>query len=239
VREHSPETVRIVVLVDRPDGYFDPRREDFQIILSEDLGIPHSRWFHFKYTLLELSTAVKPYAIEHILGSGEVDRLFYFDPDITIYGIFPSLVSSLDGNTIVLTPHLTSPIEDERHPSDLDILRSGSYNLGFIGVRLCEESSRFLKWWQSKLFEHCVVDLPKGLFVDQRWIDLVPGMFRDVRILRDPGLNVAYWNIAHRRITRSPSGYMVNGLPLCFFHFSGFDPENPRAFSRHQDRFTL
>lgn len=239
LRDSAPEVLRIVVLVDRTDGYLDPAREDFQVILSEDLEIPESRWFHFKYTILELSTAVKPYAAEYIFDHFRVDRLFYFDPDIHIYSRLDPLIAALDQHSIVLTPHLTAPIDDDRRPADLDILRSGCYNLGFIGLRRCEETTRFLKWWQNKLFDHCVVDLAKGLFVDQRWIDLAPGMFAGVGILRDAGFNVAYWNIAQRRVEHTPEGYMVNGERLCFFHFSGFDPDNPRAFSKHQDRFTL
>ncbi|MBI3473318.1 MAG: glycosyltransferase family 4 protein [Candidatus Solibacter usitatus] len=33
--------------------------------------------------------------------------------------------------------------------------------------------------------------------------------------------------------------YTVQGQPLYFFHFSGFDPENPEPFSRHQNRVRL
>lgn len=239
LRDQAPDLLRIVILVDKPQGHWDPALEDFHVVLSEDLGIPDSNWFHFKYTVLELSTAVKPYAAQHIFEHYSVDRLLYFDPDINIYCRPDDLLTSLNSYSIVLTPHLTAPIDDDRRPGDLDILRSGSYNLGFIGLRRNEETMRFLRWWQEKLFDHCVVDLAKGLFVDQRWIDLVPGMFAGVGILRNPGLNVAYWNIANRKITRTPSGFLVNGEPLCFFHFSGFDPDNPHAFSKHQDRFSL
>jgi glycosyltransferase involved in cell wall biosynthesis len=239
LRAWSPEILRIVILVDRPDGFFEPAHEDFDIVLSESLPIQDSAWFHFKYTLLELSTAVKPFALEYILERYAVDQVLYFDPDIAIYSDLSVLVTALGDSSIVLTPHLTSPLIDERRPTDLDILRSGSYNLGFIGVKRCSEAARFLQWWKTRLYDQCVVDLPKGLFVDQRWIDLVPGMFSGVGILRNPGLNVAYWNLSHRRVARSPEGYAVNGEPLCFFHFSGFNPEDPQSFSRHQDRFTL
>jgi len=238
LRAVEPDVVRIIVLVDRIDGYFDPVREDCHFLLSEDLGIPASRWVHFKYTILELSTAVKPYAANYIFDHFDIDRLLYFDPDIKFFGPLSGLFTSLDQYSIILTPHLTASVEDDRHPTELDILRSGSYNLGFIGLRRTEETRRFLRWWERRLYDQCVVDLPKGLFVDQRWIDLVPGMFDGVGVLRDAGYNVAYWNIAQRKVERSDCGFLVNGNPLCFFHFSGFDPENPRAFSKHQDRFT-
>ena len=62
VAQFHPELERIVVLVDRADDFFNPSDERFTIVRSDALEIPDSKWFHFKYTLLELSTAVKPYA---------------------------------------------------------------------------------------------------------------------------------------------------------------------------------
>jgi glycosyltransferase involved in cell wall biosynthesis len=235
----APELIRIVVLVDRVDGYFDPGEENFDLVLSADLGLPKSPWFHFKYTTLELSTGVKPYAIEFLLHRYKLDKLIYFDPDIKVYAPLNRLHQMLDHHNIILTPHLTDPLDDNLKPSELDILRSGSYNLGFIALRACDEVTCFLQWWQAKLYDHCVVDLPRGLFVDQRWIDLVPGMFADVAILRDPGYNVAYWNLKHRRVYWDGQTYRVRKRQLYFFHFSGFDPDNPYDFSRHQNRFRL
>lgn len=239
VRWWVPEALRIVILVDRVDGYFDPAAEDFELILSEDLGLPNSRWFHFKYTILELSTAVKPYALKFLFHRYQLERLIYLDPDVKIYGTMRPLLDMLSQDSIILTPHLTEALDDQLRPSELDILRSGSYNLGFIALSASAETTRFLNWWKAKVYDQCVVDLARGLFVDQRWVDLVPGLFEGVRILREPGYNVAYWNLKHRHVERTESGWLVNGRPLCFFHFSGFDPENPSQFSRHQDRYRL
>ena len=38
------------------------------------------------------------------------------------------------------------------------------------------------------------------MFTDQRWIDFVPSFF-DHHILKDPGYNVAYWNLHGREVT--------------------------------------
>ena len=74
---------------------------------------------------------------------------------------------------------------------------------------------------------------PQGLFVDQRWIDFVPAYF-DHTVLLDEGYNVAYWNLFEREFKRGADGYEVNGRPLRFYHYSGFDPLRRYALSKHQ-----
>ncbi len=239
LRQWAPGLRQFVILVDRVDGFFDPAREDFQIILSDQLDIPDSRRFHFKYSILELSTAVKPYAFEFLFRTYGLDKLIYLDPDIKVYAPLDPLVESLGRHPMVLTPHLTEPLDDDRRPGELDILRSGTYNLGFLALSWAPDTQRFLGWWQARLYDQCVVDLPSGLFVDQRWMDLAPGLFPGVHINREPGYNVAYWNLGGRRIRRLPDGYSVNGQPLYFFHFSGLSPRNPQGLSRHQNRHRI
>jgi hypothetical protein len=239
VRELNPELRRIVVLADRVDGYFDEASEDFDVVLSSDIGIPDSKWFHFRYGVLELSTAVKPYALEYLLDRYGLNRLLYLDPDIRVYTSLEDLVGRLGEASILLTPHLTGPLEDDARPGEVDILRCGTYNLGFLGLAGSAEARRFLRWWQSRVHEQCVIDPGRCLFVDQRWVDLAPGLFAGVAVARDPGWNVAYWNLAHRKVEENNGCYTVNGQPLLFFHFSGFDPLKPESLSKHQNRFEL
>ncbi len=238
VREHHPDFLRIVILADQADGYFDPEQEDFLLVASTAIPLPRSRWFHFKYDILELSTGIKPYALEMLLDRYELDRIIYLDPDIKIYHALDPVTEALAQSDILLTPHLLEPIDDALRPNELDILRAGSYNLGFIALSNGENVRSFLRWWQRNVRDQCVIDLSQGLFVDQRWIDLVPGMFARVRILRDhPGLNVAYWNIHGRPVERRGAEFWVKEEPLYFFHFSGLHPCDPEGFSRHQNRF--
>jgi glycosyltransferase involved in cell wall biosynthesis len=239
VERHNPSYQRFVILVDTIDGYIKPGDEPFTIILSSDLAIPHSSWVHFKYTILELNTAVKPYAIEHLAKKYDIARIVYFDPDIKVYRPLDELILELDSSDLLLTPHLLDPIDDECYPNEIDILRSGSFNLGFVALRINEGTIRLARWWQEKLYDHCYVDLARGLFTDQRWMDLVPGLFPNIKIIREPGYNVAYWNIKQRHVEHNTDGYTVNKQPLFFFHFSGLDPSNPGAFSKHQDRYQL
>ena len=210
-----------------------PEWEQFVLVVDEAgiemLDLPHPRRFCFRYTLLELSTAVKPWMFEYLFGRGH-ERVIYFDPDVFVY----SPLAELDHSFITLTPHFTAPVPGGVHPNERSVLLAGTYNLGFLAVTRHAELPRFLRWWQQKLEFHCVTDTAHGLFVDQKWMDFVPGAFPDVRILRHDGYNAAWWNLFQRPIVREGERYTANGVPLRFFHFSGFDSGKPERITRRR-----
>ena len=84
---------------------------------------------------------------------------------------------------------------------------SGAYNLGFIAVAPRDDVIALLAWWHERLAVDCIIDHATGYFVDQRWMDLAPGFVSDLHILRDPGYNVAYWNLSSRRLVKGDSVY--------------------------------
>lgn len=238
--QHHPDGRFFVLLVDRNDGHVDAQAEAFELLEIEELeNVPELRSFIFKYTLLECNTAIKPYFLAHLFERYDLPNLVYFDPDILITGSLDELDELLTRHDVVLTPHLLAPIEDDAWPSELAFLQSGTYNLGFIGLRRGTTAERLLPWWQERLYDQCVVRIEQGLFVDQKWMDLVPGIFDGVHIHTHPGYNVAYWNLNGRTVTVSDDGPRANGEPLIFFHFSGVEPETLANVSKHQDRFTL
>jgi hypothetical protein len=93
----------------------------------------------------------------------------------------------------------------------------------------------FLRWWSDHLRRDCVNWSPADAwrFVDQRWLDLAVNFF-SFEVLRDRGANVAYFNLGTRTLEREGDAHLVDGEPLRFFHFSGFDPAVPEQVSKHQ-----
>lgn len=235
---HHPDGQVYVLVVDEITGYFEPQQERFTTVRVDDLGLKDFKALTLRYTMLELSTAVKPFFLEYLFGQPAHPKVCYFDPDIYFYQPIHEIWRLLDTYGIVLIPHLLDFLDDEFRPSELDILRAGCYNLGFIGLAQHPELDRFLHWWQQKLLRDCVVDFEKGFFVDQKWMDLAPSLFSSVYIHRDPGCNVAYWNLNRRHIKNRDGIYTVNDVSLKFFHFSGFSPTQMEVMSKHQDRFT-
>lgn len=240
-RETHPGWDLEVLVVDEIGDHFDPELEDFGVTELRELPIRSPRRFFFRYSVIELNTAAKAPFLKWLFQKRGYDRVLYLDPDIEVYSTLHEVDEAFDeGALMCLVPHLTGINDDNKKPTELEILAAGTYNLGFIALARHPQLMQFLDWWWQKMEFDCVVDFEAGLFVDQKWIDLVPGIFDDVRIIRNEGYDVAYWNLGHRRVHRRNDGsYQVNDDRLVFFHFSGLDPLAPKSFSKHQDRFEL
>jgi glycosyltransferase involved in cell wall biosynthesis len=231
---HHPDSRLQVVVLDDPDRAISAE-PSFEIIHVDELPFdPPSDLYTMAatYDVTELATAVKPWAFAHLFARG-ASVVIYLDPDIEVFGSLGPLVPLARAHGLVLTPHLTEPLPpDGKRPDDRDLMLSGIYNLGFLALS-AEAAGTFLPWWRQRLRRDCLNDTARGLFVDQRWIDFAPSLFEPA-ILKDPGYNVAYWNLAHRVLTRDDDRILVNGRPLRFFHFSGFSPRTPHLLSKHQ-----
>jgi glycosyltransferase involved in cell wall biosynthesis len=237
--KNNPGVKQYCFIVDDRIATLDEGKKDIEYINIDRLKIPNLKNVIFKYSILELNTAVKPWCFQYLFED-QYESIIYLDPDINVYYPFTEVYSLLDnGADIVITPHVTSPFDDNCSPSELDIKCAGVYNLGFIALKNTENVFSLIMWWQSKLIDKCVVDLRNGIFVDQSWIDLVPAFFEKVAILKDPGYNVAYWNLSTRSVCIRDRKWYVNERPLVFFHYSGLSPSSPEVFSKHQNRFNL
>jgi hypothetical protein len=227
LRRWHPEFQIVLALADEKDPSTDFAYEPVDMVIAlEDLPIPDRRRWTYFHTIVELSTAIKPFVLLELLGKPDVDRVIYFDPDIVLFSRLDDMLGELDASNLVLTPHLTKPeIEIEAvRDNEICALRHGVYNLGFLGVRSTPEGVRFARWWAERVYHFCVADIPAGLFTDQRWIDLAPAFFEGVGILKNPRFNVAPWNLTMRTVSGNhASGFLVDGYPLGFYHFTGFD----------------
>jgi hypothetical protein len=217
----------------------------FTPVMLHQIGLADMRGEAMKYDILELNTNVKPAFMKYLLKTHSLEALVYLDPDIFCYAPLTPVFDELErGATAVLTPHMTTPIRDGYSPSEQDILYNGTYNLGFIAVRQCAESARLLDWWDERCLALGFSEGRTGLFVDQKWMNLAPGLFQGVAITRHAGCNMAYWNLHERSLTATAAGYTVKSasgesVPLCFFHFSGIVTKDAAMLSKNTNRFTL
>ena len=188
-KQFHPDGTCSVLIVDDPSGFIDPAEEPFDVLTIDQIGLPDPERMAASYDVMELSTAVKPWLLRHLLERPEVEAAAYLDPDIRIFDSIEEIDRRAREHGVVLTPHFTAPLpRDDRKPSEEDILIAGTYNLGFIGLGGGETVDALLDWWSERLENDCLNDPEQGRFVDQRWIDLAPGLWPGIDVLRDPSV---------------------------------------------------
>lgn len=229
LRRRHPDWELVALITDKPPaGFtFDPANEPFdRVVWAEDLGIPNFKGWLFKHDVVEVCTAVKGPFLHQACSSG-ADIAIYLDPDTALLNKLDPLIDWLQEHDILLTPHLVDPNDDRAAilDNDLSASRTGIFNLGFVAIRTTGEGARFARWWNDRLLSFCYDDIPNGLFVDQKWCDHVPALFDKVKVVRDPGYNVASWNLSQRKVDIDKAGEItVNGHPLRFWHFTKLGP---------------
>jgi len=229
LRRFHPDWELVALITDKPPKGFrlDLKREPFdRVVWAQDLGIPDFPAWMFRHDVVEVCTAVKGPFIHQACATG-ADVVIYLDPDTALFAPLDPLIEMLGDHDILLTPHLIDPNTERTAILDNDVSasRTGIFNLGFVAIRTSGEGARFARWWNDRLLEFCFDDIPNGLFVDQRWCDHVPALFDRVKVVRDPGYNVASWNLSQRRVEIGQDGAItVNRSPLRFWHFTKLGP---------------
>jgi hypothetical protein len=187
LRRHHPDWIFWAILTDKEPEDFAPdwEAEDFdRVVTSEELFGEETRSWLFGHDIVEACTAVKGKALQRILNEPGCEMALYFDPDIAIFNPVAPALDALRDHSIVLTPHQVDP-EDA---ADLQAIRDnevttldyGTFNLGFVGVKNDAEGRRFADWWAERLHDWCHDRLDIGIFVDQKWCNLVPCFFDGV-----------------------------------------------------------
>lgn len=241
LQETNPDFDFKIGLCDRLDKVkITPEKIDgLDIVEVHTIGIPAFDAMCDRYDITELNTAIKPFYFSYFFELGLWDKILYIDPDIQFFDSLALVNAHLENSDILLTPHFSTPIFDGKEPSEQKMFVNGIYNLGFLGLRKSEQADAMLHWWKAKLEKECFMDIQNGMFVDQLYCNMVPLYFKNVAIEKNAGLNMAYWNLHERVLSKRNGEYFANEEPLVFYHFSGMDAKNPDNISRWYKRFDL
>ena len=210
----------IFIVDERPDKTFGKDTDHVEVIFVSEMDFPEYYRLAFMYNIIEFNTAVKPWLASKLLQKHK--KVLYLDPDTYVFDDLKVLFNELDACDFLLTPHCISDPEDSFRPDIKDFLRFGLYNLGFFGCRTSDNTQKMLLWWHNKLKSLCFYEPAAGLGVDQKFMDLLPVYFDEVKILKSPSCNLAFWNLHEREIIKVSDKYFVNGEKLIFAHFSSF-----------------
>lgn len=223
----NPSIKFIIGLVDKLDPLIDYGQfSSFEIIPCFELGYSEFDDMLSRYNIIEFNTSVKPFYFEYFFQTRpEVERIYYIDPDILFYQSISNLENSWEGASALLTPNLLY-LPEKTVRGELASLKHGINNLGFVGIARSDEGQEIIRWWKERLIHHCTLDKCRGIFVDQKWMDIAALFFTEMKSVKHPGWNMAWWNLSERNLKKEDDAYFVNSndFPLIFFHFSGFKP---------------
>ena len=159
LRKYHPEFKLVLALADETIEDTDLTNEPLDEVISVgQLNIPDKRQWIYFHTIVELSTAIKPFVLKELLGRHDVDLVLYFDPDMVVFDRLDDLIHAMSGKNVGLTPHQTHPeagLEAVRD-NEISSLKHGVYNLGFLAVASTAEGRRFADWWAERIYHFCV-----------------------------------------------------------------------------------
>ncbi len=242
--QFHPEFSVVLLLVDGTPA----DRELFphgHVVLLDDLELPNAGWYSVKYNAVEFANALKPVLLLHL--TKRAHRVVYLDSDVAVFSRFITMLEALEQSDLVLVPHMLAPFPRPEqfwvHPNNADIFNAGLINAGSFAIRPAR-CRGFLEFWRDANLAPGAFYAALGGQTDQQYFNWALILCERVRILRDTTYNVAYWNLHDRHLRRiiAADGTVsieVDGHPLTFFHFSGFDPMDPLTLSRHDSRYSV
>ena len=166
-----------------------------------------------------LRWSLKPVFMQYLLQHHKLNGLIYTDNDIYFFGNYRFLFDMLIDHKVILTPHWRTRSPNVDAPEFETNFTDGVFNGGFVGAN--SQSISALQWWAEACAYKCEKTLSAGLWVDQKYFDLLHVLFTGIGVVRHQGCNVAYWNRRECQRTIHEGSVCINyRFPIIFIHFT-------------------
>jgi hypothetical protein len=206
--------------------------EPFSVVRPDEIGIDRTelRRRGAMFGPLGFVSTTKSLLLRQLLSRFE--SVVFLDADSCVYGDLGHVFELAAQRGVVLSPHLAQPMSraEAGYPLEETFLKFGVFNGGLLAVG--RGGAAFLDWWCDRCARRCVEAPGDGYLHAQLWLTLAPAYF-DCSVLRDPRINVMWWNLYDRDIEWHGDTPWISGGPLRHFHFTGLDPADPSVIGRH------
>lgn len=214
VKKHDPSFQLFVLITEQTEHYL----ADIEAVFLSDLieADSEASLLAEKYhqQMDELRWSLKPVFIRYLLERNDDSIVLYCDCDMFFVERPSYLINSLKKGGIVLTPHWR-PLDPSVSLHNFRLnFQDGLFNAGCVAANT--KGIPALNWWAKACFSACEADREKGLWHDQRYLDLMIIYFSQTVICRHKGYNIADWN-HHLRESLFEKG---NKEKIILIHFS-------------------
>jgi SAM-dependent methyltransferase len=238
IKESNPDTSHLVLIIgevdisprDLPEG---PEWIYWDTIYNKETRLHLAR----EYVPFELACVTRGRFHHYLASQRDFDKWIMVDVDIGILSNLNPVWQALDSACIVLTPHSTKPVSIQHAiPHEGNILKSGIFNGGMVGMRRSATAQQASEWLSERLeaYGHAYAHRQgTGLpnchdfeFVDQIWLNLMFFYFRsDTSILNQEIFNLGHWNLHQGELELRDGLAYFNGARVVMAHFSGLPPK--------------
>lgn len=203
----------------------------------------NSDWYEQVGDIKDSILASRPGFIRYLLTDCKYYQVLHIGSDVMFYSNADYVFEVYKESDTAACPHSCEPYpEDGKHPHDLQVHLTGQLNSDFVLYNHYEATLKFLNF-QIKKHQHTFGNaIDKGHFYDQVWLSFLP-YYTKCSIIKDPRLNVAYYNLHERRIIKADANYwvQVNDMQnvmyqLVCFQFTGYNPAFPANLSKYNGR---
>jgi hypothetical protein len=165
-------------------------------------------------TIGEYSWTCTPVFMRYLLDrAGGQGAAAYLDADLMFFADPQPVFDEWHDSDILIHAHRYASRHRHLEPN------AGIYNVALVAMRDSEEADRCLTRWRAQCLDACTIDNDRGLCGDQKYLDEWPQLYRRLTIFQHPGAGLAPWNIEQYELTDDPSGPVVEGKPVIFYHY--------------------
>lgn len=171
----------------------------------------------------EYCWTLKPVFLAYLFETNPgAERITYIDADLFFFSDPEPVFTSQPYSAVLLSRgDIRIPALSTRDTLTIQRIL-GKYNSGFISFKRDETGLAALDWWKEKCLDSCVSMPDGGRFGDQKYLDELPQIFRNVSEITTPGVNVGHWNSHYYKYSVFKGRIYADLSPLICYHFSGF-----------------
>jgi hypothetical protein len=164
-------------------------------------------------TRAEYCWSCGPSVIFYFLTHYKLPNITYLDSDLYFVGNPQIAYDEIGEKSIAITEQGIDEKSAELY---------GKYCVQFIYFKNNELGIEALTWWRDSCLDWCYQRFEDGKYADQKYLDQFPLKFKDVHVMKNPGVGIAPWNM-YRYTYNKDNTLSYNGDTfLCvFFHMHG------------------
>jgi glycosyltransferase involved in cell wall biosynthesis/SAM-dependent methyltransferase len=240
LRDHHPDDALVALFVGTDEP---PPWEGVETLTLDDLPDGPEAWQHVALSPPALRDRVLMGPLLATVAARGEDTVGFLSCALRVTAPLTPLVDAVSGDAgtvIAFVPMVDGRLPDDgRHPAAAMVSGAGLVNPRVLVARSGAALTTLLAGWPA-FSEPEVDERPDEFTADavQRHLDRA-ATSGTARVIHDPGLGLAYWNLALREVQGPEDALTAAGAPVRLLDLSGFDAEDAAYRWRGQDRVRM